>query len=75
MSPGWAAACVVSEKVMLFMVASVFSLEIKAAIKREHLTVRMAGEAAARQSERFGRVYAPVHRALLTEPDGMLAMS
>ena len=62
-------------RTMAPMVASVFSLEIKAAIKREHLTIRMAGEAATRQSEQLGRVYAPVHRALLAEPDGVLAMS
>ena len=49
------------------MVASVFGMEVRAAIMRAGLVPRMAGEIASRQTERLARTYAPIHRRLLAE--------
>ena len=57
------------------MIASVFRMELHSAIRREQISLRMAGEIAARQSENVGREFAPVHRGLLTDLADGLAIS
>ncbi|MGB1698437.1 MAG: hypothetical protein ACPHRO_00700 [Nannocystaceae bacterium] len=49
------------------MIASVFRMELQSAIRREEISLRMAGEIAARQSENVGREFAPVHRGVLQD--------
>lgn len=57
------------------MIASVFRMELHSAIRREQISLRMAGEIAARQSENFGREFAPVHRGILNELTDGIAIS
>ena len=57
------------------MIASVFRMELHAAIRREQIALRMAGEIAARQSENFGREFAPVHRGILNDLSDGVAIS
>ncbi len=57
------------------MIASVFRMELHAAIRREQISLRMAGEIAARQSENCGREFAPVHRGVLSDVADGVAIS